>query len=203
MADDRCLYEQTGYSLLPRANTTFLAIDELKSHSVNERDLSEIFMVKCLSDKQCPEGKFDLLGYLFWGSGLSKRCYAPPPPCARSVRVYDTASSWQGGKAPVAYPQHFLGVHRIENRGFWLGRISRSWTLICEPDRFVLPSFDWISIRRVLVSLRLFLQPHKEPVPIWWMPVEPRPWLSTPEQMLCVIEITSLPRVWLAQALAQ
>ena len=65
MADDRRLYEQTGYSLLPRSNTTFLAIDELKSHSVIERDLSEIFMVKCLSDKQWPEGKIDLLGYLF------------------------------------------------------------------------------------------------------------------------------------------
>jgi len=65
MADDRRLYEQTGYSLLPRANTTFLAIDELRSHSVIERDLSEIFMVKCLSDKQWPEGKIDLLGYLF------------------------------------------------------------------------------------------------------------------------------------------
>ena len=65
MADDQRLYEQTGYSLLPRSNTAFLAIDELKSHSVIERDLSEIFMVKCLSDKQCPEGKFDLLGYLF------------------------------------------------------------------------------------------------------------------------------------------
>ena len=41
MADDRRLYEQTGYSLLPRSNTAFLAIDELKSHSVIERDLSE------------------------------------------------------------------------------------------------------------------------------------------------------------------
>ena len=65
MEDDRRLYEQTGYSLLPRANTTFLAIDELRSHSVIERDLSEIFMVKCLSDKQWPEGKIDLLGYPF------------------------------------------------------------------------------------------------------------------------------------------
>ena len=65
MADDRRLYEQTGYSLLPHSNTTCLAIDELKSHSVIERDLSEIFLVKRLSDKQWPEGKIDLLGYLF------------------------------------------------------------------------------------------------------------------------------------------
>ena len=52
MADDRRLYEQTGRSLRPHTNTKNLALDALKSHSVIERDLSEIYMVKRLSEKR-------------------------------------------------------------------------------------------------------------------------------------------------------
>ena len=50
MANDRRLYEQTGCSLRPHANTKILALDALKSHSVIERDLSEIYMIKRLSE---------------------------------------------------------------------------------------------------------------------------------------------------------
>jgi hypothetical protein len=64
MADDRRLYEQTGYSLRPHANTKSLALDALKSHSVIERDLSEIYMVKRLSEKRWPAESIHLLGYL-------------------------------------------------------------------------------------------------------------------------------------------
>ena len=64
MADDRCLYEQTGCSLRPHANTKSLALDALKSHSVIERDLSEIYIDKCLAEKRWPAGSLDLLGYL-------------------------------------------------------------------------------------------------------------------------------------------
>jgi len=64
MADDRRLYEQTGCSLLPHANTKSLALDALKSHSVIERDLSEIYMVKRYSEKRWPAESIDRLGYL-------------------------------------------------------------------------------------------------------------------------------------------
>ena len=64
MADDRRLYEQTGCSLRPHANTKSLALDALKSHSVIERDLSEIYIDKCLAEKRWPAGSLDLLGYL-------------------------------------------------------------------------------------------------------------------------------------------
>ena len=65
MADDWRLYHRTGYSLLPAASVTFLAIDELRSHSVIRRDLSDIFMVKQLAGDAWPDGQIDLLGYLF------------------------------------------------------------------------------------------------------------------------------------------
>ncbi len=65
MADDQRLYHRTGYSLLPAASVTFLAIDELRSHSVIRRDLSDIFMVKQLGGDAWPDGQIDLLGYLF------------------------------------------------------------------------------------------------------------------------------------------
>ena len=64
MADDRLLYEQTGCSLRPHANTKSLVLDVLKSHSVIERDLSEIYIVKRLTEKRWPAESIDLLGYL-------------------------------------------------------------------------------------------------------------------------------------------
>ena len=65
MADDPRFYERAGYSLLNDANVTFLAIDELRCHSVIRRDLSEIFMVKQLTCDAWPDGPIDLLGHLF------------------------------------------------------------------------------------------------------------------------------------------
>ena len=65
MADDQRLYHRTGYSLLPAASVTFLAIDEVRSHSLIRRDLSDIFMVKQLGGDAWPDGPIDLLGYLF------------------------------------------------------------------------------------------------------------------------------------------
>ena len=65
MADDPRLYQRTGYSLLDVANVTFLAIYEMRCHSVIHRDLSEIFMVKQLTCDAWPEGPIDLLGHLF------------------------------------------------------------------------------------------------------------------------------------------
>ena len=65
MVDDPRLYQRSGYSLLHAANVTFLAIDELRCHSVIRRDLSEIFMVKQLTCDAWPDGPIDLLGHLF------------------------------------------------------------------------------------------------------------------------------------------
>ena len=65
MADDHRLYLRTGYSLIPNTDVTFLAIDEVRCHSVIRRDLSEIFMVKQLAGDAWPDGPIDLLGHLF------------------------------------------------------------------------------------------------------------------------------------------
>ena len=65
MADDPRLCQRAGYSLLHATNVTFLAIDELRCHSVIRRDLSGIFMVKQLAFDAWPDGPIDLLGHLF------------------------------------------------------------------------------------------------------------------------------------------
>ena len=64
MADDRRLYEQTGCSLRPHANTKSLALDALKMPHCNERDSNEIYMVNRLAEKRWPAESIDLLGYL-------------------------------------------------------------------------------------------------------------------------------------------
>ena len=46
------------------------------------------------------------------------------------------------------------------------------------------------SRKRVLVSRRPSKPLLREPVVIWWMRVEQRPWMSILDQMLCVIGIT-------------
>ncbi|WP_422526067.1 GNAT family N-acetyltransferase [Serratia fonticola] len=65
MADDNRLYRINGYLSLTNANSKWLAIDALHSHSVIQRDLSEIFMYKAMKNRLWPKGKIDLLGYLF------------------------------------------------------------------------------------------------------------------------------------------
>ena len=65
MADNQTIYTGSGYVPLKPALTKWLAIEDLSSHSVMERDLSDCFMYKSLRDTKWPDGKIDLLGYLF------------------------------------------------------------------------------------------------------------------------------------------
>lgn len=58
-------YKYHGYSGVTPALTRWFAIDELRSHSVIERDLSDCLMVKPLRNQNWPKGRIDLLGYLF------------------------------------------------------------------------------------------------------------------------------------------
>ncbi|WP_172299989.1 GNAT family N-acetyltransferase [Pseudoruegeria sp. HB172150] len=64
-ADDHRVYEANGYQRIVPAHTRWLAIDELRSHSVIERDLHDCFMAKSLGTTPWPRGEIDLLGYLF------------------------------------------------------------------------------------------------------------------------------------------
>lgn len=65
VAKDTRLYERAGYRLLNKADVTWLVIDQLRCHSVRNRDLSDIFMQKPLSTRQWPKGPIDVLGFLF------------------------------------------------------------------------------------------------------------------------------------------
>jgi len=65
MADNPEIYKQAGYSRLQHASTKWLAIEDLASHSIIERNLSDCFMYKPLLQQDWPPGKIDLLGYLF------------------------------------------------------------------------------------------------------------------------------------------
>jgi len=65
MADNPEIYNRVGYSRLQHASTKWLAIEDLATHSIIERDLSDCFMYKPLMQQQWPSGKIDLLGYLF------------------------------------------------------------------------------------------------------------------------------------------
>lgn len=65
MADDTRLYHTQGYQLANDALVKFLAIDEVRSHSIIERDCSDFFMLKPLTGLPWPSGPIDLLGYLF------------------------------------------------------------------------------------------------------------------------------------------
>ena len=65
MADNPELYLRLNYIQLNPAYSRWLAIDELKSHSIIEQDLGDCFMYKQLSSKKWPDGKIDFLGYLF------------------------------------------------------------------------------------------------------------------------------------------
>lgn len=64
-ADDHRIYQANGYDRIRPAVTRWLAIDNLRSHSVIERDLSGLLMAKSLGFRPWPHGKIDLLGHLF------------------------------------------------------------------------------------------------------------------------------------------
>jgi GNAT superfamily N-acetyltransferase len=63
-ADDARLYMRHGYRLID-AEFRWLAIDDLRSHSVLQRPLTNVFMAKRLDSAPWPPGVIDLLGYLF------------------------------------------------------------------------------------------------------------------------------------------
>lgn len=65
MADDDRLYCRHGYYRVTPARTCWLAIEDRTSYGLIERDLSDCFMVKPLSNRHWPSGRIDLLGYLF------------------------------------------------------------------------------------------------------------------------------------------
>lgn len=64
-ADEPALYARNGYVKVEPAKTRWFAIEDLRSHSVVERDMSGILMAKPLGTRQWPSGDIDLLGYLF------------------------------------------------------------------------------------------------------------------------------------------
>lgn len=65
MADQPNLYRRHGFMSVAPANTKWLGIEDRSSLSLIERDLSECFMAKALTDAPWPPGTIDLLGYLF------------------------------------------------------------------------------------------------------------------------------------------
>ena len=90
MADDRRLYEQTGCSLRPHANTKGLALDGLKNHSVIEDDLSEIYMIKRLSENGVRQGTLIFLDIFNEGIlGKSKQCTALLQDAGGFMKLHD------------------------------------------------------------------------------------------------------------------
>lgn len=65
MADRHDLYRKAGYRRIQPARTKWLAIEDRRSVMVIDRDLSDCFMAKPLTDRTWPEGLIDMLGYLF------------------------------------------------------------------------------------------------------------------------------------------
>ncbi len=65
IADNQSIYHRYGYSSVTPAPARWHAIEDLQSHSVIEEDLGDCFMIKQIGSKPWPEGKIDMLGYLF------------------------------------------------------------------------------------------------------------------------------------------
>ena len=65
MADRHDLYVEKGYHNLTPARCRWLAIDDVRSIDLVERNLDYCFMYKNLKDKPWPSGNIDLLGHLF------------------------------------------------------------------------------------------------------------------------------------------
>ncbi len=65
MADRHNLYVEKGYRNLTHAKCRWLAIEDVRSIAVIERDLAYCFMYKNLKNEPWPDGDIDLLGYLF------------------------------------------------------------------------------------------------------------------------------------------
>lgn len=65
LADDDTLYRKHGFQHIEPASCRWLAIEDRASHGLIERDLSDCFMAKPLTGQAWPEGRIDMLGYLF------------------------------------------------------------------------------------------------------------------------------------------
>ncbi|OKH87724.1 acetyltransferase [Thalassospira sp. TSL5-1] len=65
MGDIDTLYLKNGFQHVTPAPTKWLAIEDIETFSVIERDLSDCFLVKPLTNKHWPGGQIDMLGYLF------------------------------------------------------------------------------------------------------------------------------------------
>jgi N-acetylglutamate synthase-like GNAT family acetyltransferase len=65
MADNEEIYIKNGFHHVSNGLTTWLAIEDVKSHSLITRNLSHCFMYKSVNLKQWPGGEIDMLGYLF------------------------------------------------------------------------------------------------------------------------------------------
>ena len=63
-ADDHRLYKRLGYQL-KKNKCTWLGVDEHKTVGIIEDVLDDCLMVKEVSGQKWPEGKFDMLGYLY------------------------------------------------------------------------------------------------------------------------------------------
>ncbi|MGI3902850.1 MAG: GNAT family N-acetyltransferase [Janthinobacterium lividum] len=65
MADKPDLYKRNGFVNIHPAFTKWLGIEDRASNSLIDRDLSDCFMAKALTNVSWPSGTIDLLGYLF------------------------------------------------------------------------------------------------------------------------------------------
>lgn len=65
MADCHDIYARLGYAPVAAAATKWLAIEDRNSIIMIERDLSDCFLVKPLGPAAWPEGRIDMLGYLY------------------------------------------------------------------------------------------------------------------------------------------
>ncbi|RCS21484.1 GNAT family N-acetyltransferase [Phyllobacterium salinisoli] len=65
MGDDDTLYKSNGFEHVSPAMTRWLAVEDVESVSVIEKDLSNCFLIKGMKSDNWPKGKIDMLGHLF------------------------------------------------------------------------------------------------------------------------------------------
>ncbi|PKA41561.1 GNAT family N-acetyltransferase [Rhizobium sullae] len=65
MGDVDTLYIANGFRRIDPAMTKWLAVEDVESVAVIERDLSDCFLVKPVRGESWPIGQIDMLGYLF------------------------------------------------------------------------------------------------------------------------------------------
>ncbi|WP_028731503.1 GNAT family N-acetyltransferase [Rhizobium leguminosarum] len=65
MGDVDTLYIANGFQHVAPAMTKWLAVEDVESVAVIERDLSDCFLIKPLKGENWPVGQIDMVGYLF------------------------------------------------------------------------------------------------------------------------------------------